>query len=82
MASARVPEEGRGPGRPLTKDTCASGAHPLPLPRAALTSVGAAAGASPLGTGWTPSAWAATGTTSLPAVIPPWAWCCVWMLSE
>lgn len=77
MASARVPEEGRGPSMPLTNGLHASGARPRPSPRAALTSVGAgmAAGASPWGTGWTPSAWGATGTTSPLVVTPLWAWC-------
>ena len=67
------------PGRPLTQGPCVSGVRPLPLPGAALTSEGAgvAARASPWETGWTPSAWAATGTTSLPGVTPPWAWCSV-----
>lgn len=84
MASARVPEEDRGPGRPLTASSCASGARPLPLLRAALTSVGAAAAAaaSPWGTGWTPSAWAATGTTSPLVVTPLWAWCFEWTPSK
>lgn len=84
MAGARVPKEGRDPGRSLTKGPCASGARPLPLPRAALTSAvaGVVAVASPWGTGWIPSAWAATGTTLPPAATPRWEWCYVWMLSE
>lgn len=53
------------------------GAHPLPLPGAALTSeeVEAAMGTSLWGIGWTPSEWAGTGTTLQPAGIPPLAWC-------
>lgn len=78
VTSAGVPWQATNTG------PCASGAHPLPSPGAALISEGAgvAAGASPWGTGWTPSAWAGTETTSPPAVTPRWAWCCAWMLSE
>lgn len=62
----------------FTQGPCAPGARPPPLPGAALTSAGAglAAGASPWGTGWTPSEWAATGTILPLVVTPRWAWCC------
>lgn len=76
VASAHVVSNGRA----LTSDLLNSlfpGAHPLPSPGAALTSEQAEVGmgASRWGTGWTPSAWAGTGTTLLLAGIPPLAWC-------
>lgn len=76
VASAHVLSKGRDPTGCLL-NSLLPGAHPLPSPGAALTSEQAevGTGTSQWGTGWTPSEWGATGTTSRLAGTPPSAWC-------